>query len=160
MKTNHYSKYLKHEDILQISCLRWLRLQHPDMIAHHSPNEGKRSPYEQYVFTQMGISGGFPDLMVFSKLKIGFIELKAGDNEPSLSQAEWIERLDCNGYPAIVGWSLTAFRWFVDEYDEKELSFVRSTKSKGGGIYIVWSKDPDLPSAVKGRMLPYVTEND
>ena len=69
-----FESYLGKEDHLQHQIITWLRLQHPKIVFHHSPNEGRRTPFEQFKYKYLGSDAGFPDL-IFPALKVA-IELK------------------------------------------------------------------------------------
>ena len=65
MTTNPFSKYLRKEDILHSQCCGILRL-YPNLLWHHSPNEGKRSSYERFLMAKLGTKAGFPDLAIYN----------------------------------------------------------------------------------------------
>ena len=90
---NPFQKYIKGETALHIAVCEYVSYQYPEVLIHHSPNEGKRSPFERYLIKRMNVSSGFPDLMFVGKGKILFLELKYGNNIPSESQMKWLSEL-------------------------------------------------------------------
>lgn len=85
---NPFEKYLTPEDRLQHSVIYWTGLVFPTLRFHHSPNEGKRSPFERYKFKYLGSDEGFPDL-IFPELRL-VIELKVRPNKPTEAQTDWL----------------------------------------------------------------------
>jgi len=108
-------KYLGKEDTLQISVCRWIRLQYPTAWVHHSPNEGKRGYVQQYKIKNMGVSSGFPDLLIFQDKKIIAVELKAGKNKATTNQSMWLEFLNAVGIPAKVCTGIEEAMSFINE---------------------------------------------
>ena len=47
MGRNPFEKFLVPEDHLQMQVARYMAMQYPKVFWCHTPNEGKRSPYEQ-----------------------------------------------------------------------------------------------------------------
>lgn len=116
MKTNTaIEKYLGPEDRLQISVCTYIRLQYKGARVHHSPNEGKRGYVEQYKIRNMGVSSGFPDLLIFYNGKTIVIELKAGKNKATDSQKDWLEFLASIGIPAAVCTGFDEAKTFIDK---------------------------------------------
>jgi hypothetical protein len=73
----------------------------------HVPNEGKRSPQQGAKLKRMGLSPGFPDLVI--PLPRGnyhglYIELKVGNNKTTSDQKRWLTKLSENGYAATACW--------------------------------------------------------
>lgn len=98
--SNPFLKYIGPEDILQHELIIWLQYQYPKLRYHHSPNEGKRSKFEQFKFKYLGSDSGFPDL-IFPELKL-VIELKIKPNKPTTSQLEWLWHFKNIGWRAEV----------------------------------------------------------
>lgn len=88
------------EDHLQHQVILWLAFQHPTLKYHHSPNEGKRSPFERYKFKYLGSDEGFPDLFFASLFLV--IELKVKPNKPTEAQLEWLQYFRDHNYQAEV----------------------------------------------------------
>lgn len=90
--------YLKPEDHEQIAVIQFLKLQHPEMKFHHSPNEGKRSKFEIFLINLLGVKAGFPDLIIFYEGYNMALELKVGKNEPTDLQMDWLYLLHDNDW--------------------------------------------------------------
>lgn len=101
--SNPFVKYMTKEDHLQHHVVTWVRLQHPAIKFHHSPNEGKRSKFEQFKYKFLGSDSGFPDL-VFPELRL-VIELKVKPNKPTPAQSSWLNYFDSIGWVAVVCYS-------------------------------------------------------
>lgn len=86
---------------------------------HHSPNGGKRSPFEAKKFKQMGTKAGFPDL--FLCIARGgyhglFVELKTAKGKVSPLQQTWLDRLNKQGYKAVVCYGYDEARGVILDY--------------------------------------------
>lgn len=93
---------------------QWAAIQEPRYpelkLLYHVPNEGKRDRLYAYALKRRGVKAGVPDLClpVARKGYHGlYIELKAGKNKATDNQERWIDRLNEQGYRAVVcyGWS-------------------------------------------------------
>ena len=122
------------EDSIQVSCVSWFRVAHPELarLLHHSANEGKRTT--RIVHTHagtrvvcsggarlkaMGMQPGFPDLFlaVPSRGMHGlFIEMKSATGRLEPSQREMLALLSEQGYATAVCRSLDDFCHVVDSY--------------------------------------------
>lgn len=122
---NPFDKYLSPEDHLHIACCNWLRIQYPNLLWHHSPNEGKRSAFERYKFSLLGAKGGFPDLVIFqvahghSGLAVEFKKPKtdrSAKGKVSDNQKNWLERLEKAGWLTAVIYDFDSFEILVSDY--------------------------------------------
>lgn len=87
------------EQALQIRLVHTLRLCAPDVLVFHIPNGGKRDAREAALFKAMGVLPGIPDLGLCWPIgRVGFIELKAGRNGLTATQAALHERLKATGF--------------------------------------------------------------
>ena len=122
------------EDSIQMSCVSWFRVAHPELarLLHHSANEGKRTT--RIVHTHagtrvvcsggarlkaMGMQTGFPDLFlaVPSRGMHGlFIEMKSETGRLEPSQREMLALLSEQGYATAVCRSLDDFQRVTDSY--------------------------------------------
>ena len=119
---------MKHlEEDLQIKCVNWFNLQHPDMILHHSPNGGKRNAREAARFKAMGTLSGFPDLFLakikFIDLGDGFefvpglfIELKSEKGTLTENQKKIHKQLEKEGYHVAVCRTFEEFVRIIENY--------------------------------------------
>ena len=132
-RANPFEKFLGIEDRLQISCFQYAQMQFKGLLIHHSPNEGRRTPFEQYKIRQLGVKAGFPDFICFNnfqtsnhdistayKYKGLAIEFKAiykngKKNTETPEQIEWGGRLIDQGFFYTVITSFDDFKKLVDE---------------------------------------------
>lgn len=109
------------EDDLQMQCVRWFRLQYPQLarLLHHSPNGGRRDAREGARFKQMGTQAGFPDLILLVASQ-GYhallLELKTRTGRQQDSQKEYQRLAEAQGYRYVVIRSLEAFMDEVNTY--------------------------------------------
>ena len=116
---NPYSKYLGKEDHFQHSVMNYIRMQYPGVLAIHCPNEGKRSPFERYKFKYLGGMPGIPDVMIFEKNEnnVGLaIELKVGNNKPTPSQSNFLNKLESAGWETHWSNSFDEVQIIIDNY--------------------------------------------
>ena len=124
MKKNPFHKYLKQEDHLQIQLAQWLSHQYPNLLWIHVPNEGRRSPFEQYLFSLLGTAKGASDMIFFEprgKYHGLMIELKViyangKKNYPSEAQKQFIKNCQLRGYYATVVWTFDQAVDIIVEY--------------------------------------------
>jgi len=115
MRNRSLDKYLGPEDHLQMAVCNYLRHQYSGCKIHHSPNEGKRGHVSQYKIKHMGVSAGFPDLLIFYRGKKIAIELKAGKNKPTEAQLDWLMILDSNGIKSRCCTGFESAKQFIDQ---------------------------------------------
>lgn len=115
MRKRNLDKYLGPEDHLHIGVCTYLRHQYSGCTIHHSPNEGKRGPVSRYKITHMGVSAGFPDLLVIYRGKVIAIELKAGKNKPTEAQLDWLLLLNAIGITAQCCTGFESAKEFIDQ---------------------------------------------
>lgn len=104
------------EESVQIAVVDWVRRQYPlaAETLHHSPNEGQHKVQYRVKQRQMGVSSGFPDILLLTP-KADFcglaMELKSEDGrKPTQAQMEWMYTLAncgffatwCKGFDAAV----------------------------------------------------------
>lgn len=63
--------------------------KHPYVMVYHCPNGGKRNPIEGRRFKERGVLSGVPDLHVFVRSRLHFLELKFGKNDLTPEQREF-----------------------------------------------------------------------
>ena len=109
------------EDDLQMQCVRWFRLQFPQLarLLHRSPNGGRRDTREGARFKQMGTQAGFPDLILLVAAK-GYhalmLELKTRTGRQQDSQKDYQKRVEEQGYKYVVIRSFDQFRETIKDY--------------------------------------------
>ena len=99
-KVNPFEKYMTVEDHLQHQIVSYIDKQWPKLKYHHSPDAGRRTPFERYKYEYLGSDSGFPDLL-FPEL-ILVIELKILPNKLTDSQLEWLDFFKTIGWTAEV----------------------------------------------------------
>lgn len=118
------SKTRRHlEDDLQAQCIKWFRLQYPDLVIFHIPNGGKRNKFEAIRLKKQGVLAGVADLFL-AKASKGyhgfFMELKVGDNKLTDNQAIFEKQIIGQGYKFAVITSLYDFIFWVNDYVRNE----------------------------------------
>lgn len=110
-------RQLEHK--LQCACVRWLRLQYPNILCFAIPNGGARSALTGAMLKAEGVVAGVPDLMI-AVPKNGhaglFVEMKVKPNRPSREQKEIIIKLEDAGYKVAVCYTFDEFVKIVTEY--------------------------------------------
>ncbi len=110
-------KELEHQ--LQVSCIKWFRLQHRGRLIYAIPNGSKRNIITATKLKAEGVTSGIPDLHipVPNRFYHGlYIEMKVKPNTPTLSQREMMNQLHANGYKCAVCYSLDQFIEVVNQY--------------------------------------------
>lgn len=143
MKTNPFLKYIKGETAIHFAVAEYLQYQYPDVMFHHSPNESKRTPFERFLVSKMGVSAGFPDFVIYGEGYTLYLELKFGNNTPTDSQSLWLRFLNDGGNYSFVCWSFESAKYIIDNL-QRSKSFEKN-QSLGFGVLIADS----LPSKIK-----------
>lgn len=124
-----YDSFLTPEQKVQRDIIAWIR-QEPRLegiLVVHIPNEGKRTPYEKWLFGIMGCVKGASDLIIFEEndeYKGLVIEIKVANPFYTNGrckfpeQLDFIEKMRLRGYKAdfTVGYQET--KKFIQEYFE------------------------------------------
>lgn len=90
-----FQKYLGREDIMHSEIVRGIRFSYPDLFWWHTPNEGKRTPFEQYKFKELGGDSGVADFVVLEESNFSkglLMEVKCGKNKCSVKQVDFLVR--------------------------------------------------------------------
>ena len=117
-KPNPFYKFLKQEDLLHIDVVNYALLAYNGIRILHAPLEGRRTAFERYKASMLGIehSKGFPDLQLFYKGKAIALELKALGGKASKEQKQWIlDLISCN-IPASIEIGFDAAKSFIDKH--------------------------------------------
>lgn len=107
------------EHQLQVSCLKWFRLQHRGRLIYAVPNGSKRNIITATKLKAEGVVKGVPDLCipVANRFYHGlYIEMKIKPNTPSIEQKDIMFQLHVNGYKCAVCYSIKEFMSVVNEY--------------------------------------------
>lgn len=114
-----FHKFLGKEDHEHRKVITYLQLQYPGVLFLHVPNEGRRTPFEQFKFKWLGGKAGFPDFMIFVANKHGnglAIEMKVKPNKPTDAQKAWLAALHNRNYVAEVCFSFEEAKIVIDNY--------------------------------------------
>lgn len=107
------------EHRLQCGCVRWLRLQHPDLLCFAIPNGGARNAVTGARLKAEGVLAGVPDLMIAEPRGYWaglFIEMKTEKGKLSAEQKNMMQTLIKKGYYFAVCRSFDEFRQTVTDY--------------------------------------------
>ena len=101
----------------------------------HVPNEGKRSPQQGARLKRMGMSKGFPDLVI--PIPRGdyhglYLELKVGEGKTSAEQKRWLNILSANGYASTACWGVDEAINTISRYLKGESIPLKLTKGCTG----------------------------
>ena len=117
-------QYMKRsEETEQITLIHWCNVnicKYPELeLIYHVPNGGKRNKSEAIRLKRAGVKKGVPDLClpVPKKNYNGlYIEMKYGNGRTSKEQKEWINKLNEQGYKAVVCNGFEEARSTIEEY--------------------------------------------
>jgi len=112
------------EQALQKACIKWLRLQYPNVLAFHPPNgRDAGSPHMGKLWKDMGVLAGVPDILVCHPRTYGdthvcgmAIEMKSDKGKLSESQKEMQIRFSEAGWIVYECRSLEEFMTDVNDY--------------------------------------------
>ena len=73
------------EESIQVACVKWFRLQYPNLVIFAVPNGGSRNLYEAKNMKESGTLAGVADLVIVGNGgRVLFVEMKAGKNKQEL----------------------------------------------------------------------------
>jgi len=104
------------EDILQAQIFKWYhnnycnKLSNPRNVIFAVPNGGKRNPVEAMKLKATGLVSGVSDLIVVTKEKVLFIELKLPKGKQQKTQKEFQSDVTNLGYEYHICRSLEEFK--------------------------------------------------
>ena len=107
------------EHRLQVACVKWLRLQHPDLLCFAIPNGGARNAVTGARLKAEGVLAGVPDLMLAEPRGYWaglFVEMKTEKGKLSTEQKQMMQTLIKKGYYFAVCRSFDEFRQIVTDY--------------------------------------------
>ena len=101
----------REESRLQIDCVRWFRMQHPEpkYLIFAIPNGEARSAITGKILKAQGVRAGAPDLCVMTEGNIFFIEMKSSTGKLSESQKEIKKMVESYGFKHYVCNSIDDF---------------------------------------------------
>lgn len=99
------------EDSLQKELIKYFRLRYrePDYLIFAVPNGGKRSLLEATRLKQTGVRAGVSDLIILSRFKTLFIEVKIDKGKQSDNQLEFENIVSAMGYGYFIVRNITDF---------------------------------------------------
>lgn len=109
------------ERLLQENCLRWFRLQYPDLqpLLFAVPNGGSRNATEAANLKKQGVTSGVSDLILLKANKEHSalcIEMKVGKNKQTDKQKAWQKAVTENGNKYVVCRSFEEFEREINQY--------------------------------------------
>ena len=112
-KRKHKPRHI--EESIQVSCVKWFRLQYPNLVIFAVPNGGSRNLYEAKNMKESGTLAGVADLVIVGNGgKVLFVEMKAGKNKQEDSQVIFQQKVENLGHKYIICRSLEQFQKEVD----------------------------------------------
>ena len=107
------------ESKLQILCVKWFRLQFPNVLIFSIPNGGQRSLITAKILKAEGTVSGVADLQIL-KAKNGynglFIEMKYGNNRQQDTQKEFLADMAAAGHFVATCYSAEEAIKVIEEY--------------------------------------------
>ena len=108
------------ESDIQISCVKWFKIQYPRYIIFAVPNGGTRKKMEMIWMLREGILPGVADLVICGdRGKILFVEMKTKKGQQNPHQKEFQEKATKLGFQYNVCRSLEDFMQVVREWVNK-----------------------------------------
>lgn len=109
------------EHHLQAACVRWFRLQHPDLAnaLFAVPNGGRRDKVTAAKLRDEGVLPGVADLILLQRTEhygALLIEMKTPTGRQSQEQREWQKWIEPEGYRYVICRSLDEFIASVENY--------------------------------------------
>ena len=103
------------EESIQVACVKWFRLQYPNLVIFAVPNGGSRNLYEAKNMKESGTLAGVADLVIVGNGgKVLFVEMKAGKNKQEDSQVLFQNKVEKLGHKYIICRSKEQFMKEID----------------------------------------------
>ena len=103
------------EESIQVACVKWFRLQYPNLVIFAVPNGGSRNLYEAKNMKESGTLAGVADLVIVGNGgRVLFVEMKAGKNKQEDSQVLFQNKVEKLGHKYIICCSKEQFMKEVD----------------------------------------------
>ena len=91
------------EESIQVACVKWFRLQYPNLVIFAVPNGGSRNLYEAKNMKESGTLAGVADLVIVGNGgRVLFVEMKAGKNKQEDSQVLFQNKVEKLGHKYII----------------------------------------------------------
>ena len=106
---------MQKESVLQTACVKWFRLQYPDLIIYAVPNGGSRNAREAQRLKAEGVLAGVADLVVLlPQGKSLYIEMKVKGNKQTDNQKEFQKIAENLGHTYDVCYSFEEFKEVIE----------------------------------------------
>ena len=103
------------EESIQVACVKWFRLQYPNLVIFAVPNGGSRNLYEAKNMKESGTLAGVADLVIVGNGgKVLFVEMKAGRNKQEDNQILFQKNVERLGHKYVVCRSIEGFKKEID----------------------------------------------
>ena len=108
---------MKHqESTLQTSCVKWFRLQYPNLVIYAVPNGGSRNVREAQRLKAEGVLAGVADLVIMlPQGKSLYIEMKVKGNKQTDNQKDFQKIAETLGHTYAVCYSFEEFKRIIEE---------------------------------------------
>jgi hypothetical protein len=118
-RVNPFEKFLTKENKFQRSVAQWLNLQYPNLLWWHTPNEGKRSKFEQWLAKILGIRAGVSDIIILhpNKQFHGIaMELKVAPNKATSAQLKFLKQAEQAGFYTCIAYNIEEVMQIISSY--------------------------------------------
>lgn len=112
---------MKHqESTLQTSCVKWFRLQYPNLVIYAVPNGGSRNVREAQRLKAEGVLAGVADLVIMlPQGKSLYIEMKVKGNRQTQNQKDFQKKAISLGHTYTVCYTFEEFQKIVENQIQK-----------------------------------------
>ena len=103
------------ESRIQRTCVKWFRLTYrePNYLIFAVPNGGNRNAITGIIMKGEGVRAGIPDLIITTRQKVLFVEMKSTKGKQNPNQIEVMNMLQSFGFDYAVCRSFDEFREYV-----------------------------------------------
>ena len=116
-RINPFIKYLGKEDHLQHQLYDYyLYTYRNKAMFWHTPNEGRRTPFERFKVKYLGMIAGVSDIIMVKNGDVLFLELKVGKNKPTENQKTFLKNTKAFGFTSEVAWTFEEGKKIIDEF--------------------------------------------
>jgi len=116
---NPFIKYLGKEDHLQHQVYDYFLYTYRNKAMFwHTPNEGKRTPFEAFKAKHLGMISGVSDIIMVKNHDVLFLELKVGKNKPTKNQEIFLANTLTFGFTSKVAWTFEEATKIIDKFME------------------------------------------
>ena len=111
---------MQKESVLQTACVKWFRLQYPDLVIYAVPNGGSRNVREGQRLKAEGVLAGVADLVVLlPQGKSLYIEMKVKGNRQTDNQKDFQKKAIALGHTYAVCYSFEEFQQVIENQIQK-----------------------------------------